>query len=251
MTRSSLRRTLRRSYWVLGLVLILSLATKLAGHVPGLAGSPIEALARDVYDYMKDMALVFVTVVAAYLASVFQKRHSFVEALREEWQDIIKAKSALFAFTQIETPTQKEYVTAFCAISESIDNMRSVYKNVGETGSLVGLYPYEPLHDMLRALQTLEPRMNPTLAESHRTAARKDIIESWYALREQFLEELELEPPDNPLLVPRSRRKKTPGATRRAAGHLQSQGKIQKGLPAAEPEIDNTGAAPVAAGTRA
>jgi hypothetical protein len=71
MTRSSLRRTLRRSYWVLGLVLILSLATKLAGHVPGLAGSPIEALARDVYDYMKDMALVFVTVVAAYLASVF------------------------------------------------------------------------------------------------------------------------------------------------------------------------------------
>ena len=97
MTRSSLRRTLRRCYWVLGLVLALSLVTKLAGHIPGLAGGPLEALGRDVYDYMKDMALVFVTVVAAYLASVFQRRHSFVEALREEWQDIIKAKSALFA----------------------------------------------------------------------------------------------------------------------------------------------------------
>ena len=56
MTRSSLRRTLRRCYWMLGFVLILSLATKLAGHIPGLAGSPLETLARDVYDYMRDMA---------------------------------------------------------------------------------------------------------------------------------------------------------------------------------------------------
>ncbi len=258
MTRSSLRRTLRRCYWVLGLVLALSLVTKLAGHIPGLAGGPLEALGRDVYDYMKDMALVFVTVVAAYLASVFQKRHTFVEALRREWHDIIKAKSALFAFTQIEAPTQKDYVAAFCAISEGIDNMRSVYKNVGETGSLVGLYPYEPLHDMRRALQTLEPRKNPTLSEQQRTEARKAILESWYALREQFLEELDLEPPDHPLLVPRSRRVKAQGATRRATGRLQSQGKIQIGLPAAEPDIEastagieETGPAPVAAGTRA
>jgi hypothetical protein len=116
-------------------------------------------------------------------------------------------------------------VTAFCAISESIDNMRSVYKNVGETGSLVGLYPYEPLHDMLRALQTLEPRMNPTLAESHRTAARKDIIESWYALREQFLEELELEPPDNPLLVPQENtRRNAPGGGAPAIAGQNSEG---------------------------
>lgn len=251
MTRSSLRRTLRRSYWVLGFVLVLSLATKLAGHIPGLAGGSLEALARDVYDYMRDMALVFVTVVAAYLASVFQKRHNFVEALRREWHDIIKAKSALFAFTQIEAPTQKEYVTAFCAISESIDNMRSVYKNVGETGSLLGLYPYEPLHDMRRALQTLEPRKNPTLGEQQRTDARKAILEGWYALREQFLEELELEPPDNPLLVPKSRRTKTAGATRRAKGHMQSQGKVQESLPTADLEVDSGGAEPMAAGTRA
>jgi hypothetical protein len=251
MTRSSLRRTLRHSYWVLGLVLALSLITKLAGHIPGLAGGPLETLARDVYDYLKDMALVFVTVVAAYLASVFQKRHNFVEALRKEWHDIIKAKSALFAFTQIEAPTQKDYVTAFCAISESIDNMRSVYKNVGETGSLVGYYPYEPLHDMRRALQTLEPRKNPTLSEGRRTEARKAILESWYALREQFLEELELEPPDNPLLVPKSRRTKAQGATRRAIGRLQAQGKAQKALPAAETEIDAAiGQEPVPAGTR-
>ncbi len=251
MTRSSLRRTLRRSYWVLGFVLILSLAAKLAAHIPGLAGSPVETLARDVYDYMKDMALVFVTVVAAYLASVFQRRHSFIEALREEWQDIIKAKSALFAFTQIETPTQQEYVTAFCAISESIDNMRSVYKNVGETGSLVGLYPYEPLHDMRRALQDLEPHKRPNISERKQTDARQKILSAWYALRERFLEELDLEAPDKPLLVPMSRRTKTQGATRRANHHLQAQGKLQKELPAAEADMDTAGAKLAAAGTRA
>jgi hypothetical protein len=236
MTRSSLRRTLRRCYWLLALVLALSLVTKLAGHIPRIAGGPLEGLARDVYDYMKDMALVFVTVVAAYLASVFQKRNSFVEALREEWQDIIKAKSALFAYTQLDAPTQKDYVTAFCTISESIDNMRSVYKNVGETGSLVGLYPYEPLHDMRRALQDLEPRKHPNVSEQQRAEARNDILGAWYALREQFLEELDLEAPDNPLLVPRSRRTKAQGATRRATSRLQSQGKVQKGLPSADVE---------------
>ncbi len=247
MTRSSLRRTLRRCYWVLAMVLAVSLAAKLAGHIPGVAGGPLESLARDVYDYMKDMALVFVTVVAADLASVFQKRNSFVEALREEWQDIIKAKSALFAYTQLDAPTQKDYVTAFCAISESIDNMRSVYRNVGETGSLVGLYPYEPLHDMRRALQDLEPRKYPNVSEREQTEARQKILGAWYALREQFLEELDLEAPDKPLLVPMSRRTKTQGATRRANHRLEAQGKAQKELPA----IDVDGAGPVVAGTQA
>jgi hypothetical protein len=83
------------SYWLLAFVLAISLGTKLAEHIPGIAGGPLERLATDIYEYLKDMALLFVTVVAAYLASVFQRRHSFIEALREEWRDIIKAKSAV------------------------------------------------------------------------------------------------------------------------------------------------------------
>ena len=111
------------AFALLATVLVLALVTRLAEHIPGIAGGPFERLAKDVYEYLKDMALIFVTVVAAYLASVFQKRHNFIEALREEWHDIIKAKSALFAYTQIEKPTQRDYVAAFCAISETIDNM--------------------------------------------------------------------------------------------------------------------------------
>lgn len=50
MTRASLNSTLRFAYVVLLLVLALALAARLSGHIPGIAGSYVEALARDVYE---------------------------------------------------------------------------------------------------------------------------------------------------------------------------------------------------------
>jgi hypothetical protein len=96
MTRSSLNRTLRRAYFWLTLVLVISLLSKFADRIPFVAGTPVEAAATDLYEYLKDMALVFVTVVAAYLANVFQKRSKFVESLEEEWRGIVRTKSTLY-----------------------------------------------------------------------------------------------------------------------------------------------------------
>ncbi len=141
MTRTSLNRTLRRAYAGLFLVLGVSLAAKFADRIPGIAGTPIEAAANDIYEYLKDMALVFVTVVAAYLANVFQKRSKFVESLEEEWRGIVRTKSALFTYCEKTYVSTDDYLAAFCRISETIDNMRIVYANAGETATLVGLYP--------------------------------------------------------------------------------------------------------------
>lgn len=223
MTRSTLAHTLRRSYVILAVVLAISLVTRLAEHVPGLAGTPLEKLAKDIYEYLKDMALVFVTVVAAYLANVFQKRQQFINALKEEWRDIIRSKSALYTFTQLAKPTGDDYLRAFCSISETIDNMRTVYRNVGETDSLIGLYPFSPLHDMRRALQTLDPRKGDVTAEQRRLA-RDAILQAFYALRESFLDELDPEAPDNPTLIFAGRRLKKPGATDAA----QKQQSVQR-----------------------
>jgi hypothetical protein len=74
MTRSSLNRRLRMIYALCALILCLSLLARLARHIPGLDNSVTLQIAPIVYDYMRDMALVFVTMVAAYLANVFQKR---------------------------------------------------------------------------------------------------------------------------------------------------------------------------------
>ncbi len=237
MTRSSLRRTLRRAYWLLGLVLLISLVAKLAYHIPGLSGTQAASVLMSIYDYLKDMALVLVTVVAAYLANVFQRRAIFLTALKEEWRNIVKAKSALFTFTQRAAPSQEEYFAAFCAISESLDNMRAVYANVGETSRQIGLYPYAPLHDMRRALQSIEPDTGQRVSAEDRKLARDAILQSFYALRETFLEELDLEAPDNPLLIHNGRRMKKPGAPGWAKRRQSGQHRYQDRVAPADPAI--------------
>ncbi len=237
MTRSSLRRTLRRAYWLLGLVLLISLVAKLAYHIPGLSGTQTASVLMSIYDYLKDMALVLVTVVAAYLANVFQRRAVFLTALKEEWRNIVKAKSALFTFTQRAAPSQEEYFAAFCAISESLDNMRAVYANVGETSRQIGLYPYAPLHDMRRALQSIEPDAGRRVSAEDRKLARDAILQSFYALRETFLEELDLEAPDNPLLIHNGRRMKKPGAPGWAKRRQSGQHRYQDRVAPADPAI--------------
>lgn len=238
MTRASLNRTLRRAYIGLGLVLLLALLSRFADRLPGIAGTPIDRAAGDLYEYLKDMALVFVTVIAAYLANVFQKRSKFVESLEEEWRGIVRTKSALHAFCEKPNASGDDYIAAFCRISETIDNMRIVYRNVGETDAHVGLYPYAPLHDMRRALQSIDPRKHSSLADADRKLARDAILQSFYALRETFLEELDLKEPDNPLLISGGRRRKQPGATRRARKRQERQRTLQDAAPASRGDID-------------
>lgn len=238
MTRSSLNRTLRRAYFWLTLVLVVSLLSKFADRIPFVAGTPIETAATDLYDYLKDMALVFVTVVAAYLANVFQKRSKFVESLEEEWRGIVRTKSTLYTYCEKPYVSTDDYLAAFCRISETIDNMRIVYANAGETSSLIGLYPYAPLHDMRRALQSIDPRKRPDIPPEERRLAREAILQSFYALRETMLEELDLDEPSHPLLISAGRRLKQPGATRSARARQERQRRRQDALPKAKPEVD-------------
>jgi hypothetical protein len=223
MTRRSLNRTLRRVYLVLGLTLGISLLAKFADHL----GLPVNGLAnqllKDVYEFLRDMALLIATGGAAYIANIFQKRSGFVDGLKSEWRDIIESKSALFTFTNIENPTNEHYLAVFCKLSETIDNMRIVYRNVGETASSIGLYPYSPLHDMRRVLQTLDPSKGEKIPPEYRKLARDAILQSFYALRETFLEELDLEEPTEPLLIWGGRRLKKPGSTRSARGDQDQQ----------------------------
>jgi hypothetical protein len=238
MTRASLNRTLRRAYVVLGLVLALSLASKFADQIPGIAGTPLARIAAGIYDYLKDMSLVLVTVVAAYLANVFQKRSKFVESLEEEWRGIVRTKSALYTFCEKQFASTDDYLAAFCRISETIDNMRIVYGNAGETETLVGLYPYAPLHDMRRALQSIDPRKRSEIPADEKKLVREAILQSFYALRENFLEELDLDEPAHPLLISGGRRLKLPGSTRSARARQERQRKRQDGVSPPRPDIE-------------
>jgi hypothetical protein len=238
MTRSTLKRTLRRIYALLAVVLAISLLAKFVDHIAALRGTGLEAVLKDAYEYLRDMSLLIATGGVAYITNVFQKRHSFVEALKEEWRDIIATKSALFAYTQLTQPMLEQYLETFCKVSETIDNMRSVYHNVGETNVLVGLYPFAPLHDMRRALQTLDPRKNPDAGTEQRGLVRDAILQSFYALRETFLEELDLEEPDRPLLISGGRRTKVAGAARQSRRAHDRQRELQGRTVSPDPRID-------------
>jgi hypothetical protein len=239
MTRSTLKTTMRRVYALLGSVLAICLLAKFVDHIPALRGSGLEALLKDAYEFLRDMSLLIATGGVAYITNIFQKRSSFLEALKQEWRDIIAAKSALFSYTQLEKPSLEHYLETFCKVSETIDNMRSVYQNVGETDDLVGLYPYAPLHDMRRALQTLDPRKNPQAPDAETRALVRDaILQSFYALRETFLEELDLDEPDHPLLISGGRRAKLPGSTGAARRRQERQRARQDRATSPDPRID-------------
>jgi hypothetical protein len=229
---------LRYIYALLIAVLAVSFLAKTAHHVPLLAGTALARLLVDAYEFLRDMSLLIATGGVAYIANIYQKRQSFIDALKQEWRDIIAAKSALFTYTQLEGPTTEQYLATFCKLSETIDNMRSVYQNVGETDDLIGLYPYAPLHDMRRALQTLDPRKSPDPDADARALARDAILQSFYALRETFLEELDLEEPDHPLLISGGRRAKVSGATGVARRAQDQQHARQGRTPSPEPRID-------------
>ena len=238
MTRRSLNRTLRRVYLVLGLTLAVSLLAKFADHLGMPVNGLMNQLLKDVYEFLRDMALLIATAGAAYIANIFQKRSNFIDGLRSEWRQIIESKSALFTFTHLEQPSAEQYLDVFCRLSETIDNMRVVYRNVGETRSQIGLYPYSPLHDMRRVLQALDPRKNEEVTADQRKLARDAILQSFYALRETFLEELDLEEPSEPLLIWGGRRLKRPGSTARAREAQNEQRRLHDAAAPPDPAIN-------------
>jgi hypothetical protein len=61
MTRSTLKRTLRRIYLLLLVVLGISFLAKIADHVPLLAGTGAELLLKDAYEFLRDMSLLIAT----------------------------------------------------------------------------------------------------------------------------------------------------------------------------------------------
>ena len=115
--------------------------------------------------------------LAAWLtcSNIFQKRSKFVESLKEEWRNIVRTKSVLLSTCEKPYLATDDYLAAFYKVSETIDTMRIVYRNAGETGGLIGLYPFEPLHDMRRALQTLDPRLSTEVTTDQEPRARRDL----------------------------------------------------------------------------
>lgn len=205
MTRRTLNRNIRRFVAVLLLLIIIAGMAKFAADF----GCPVKWLSS-LYQFIIDMSLLVFTIGAAYLANIFQKRANFISSLRQEWHEIVRAKSSLISYIDNPERTVQDYLGAAQHLSQCIDYMRIVYRNVGETDKLIGYYPYEPLHDMRRSIKAIDPRRG-TYTQEQLTEQRGEIWKSFNALRERFLEELDLEEPANPIIRVGAQRTKVAG----------------------------------------
>jgi hypothetical protein len=168
------------------------------------------AVCMKVYGYQRDFTSVFISLAAAYLSYCIQQRVAFLSSLRELWRQMIAAKNALVAYTHNPAPTKQDFSAAIMELSLAIDQMRGVYRNVGESDDAIGRFPFEPLHDMRRTMEELKWQ-DP--AEPRREKARDEIETAWNTLRWKFLHEVSAPFPDEPIIDPRSR------DPRRAPGH--------------------------------
>lgn len=204
MTRKRLRRFVAQIiFWVIVVLLLAAMAK-----------CPIIPIPESLYNYITDMSILIFTVASVLMANAFRKRQVFIDSLREVWREIVDMKAALSVYCQRENTALDDYLEAYSKLSQAIDNMRMVYRNVGESKTLIGLYPYEPLHDMRRAMESIDPR-TASATMDQRAAVREIVWDSFNALRERFLDELELVEPAYPILEEGAGRKKKTGTTAR------------------------------------
>ncbi|MEJ2118599.1 MAG: hypothetical protein P8Y36_12200 [Alphaproteobacteria bacterium] len=190
----------------------MALAAKISGYTWALR----------FYDFIRDTSLLIVTVIAAYMADVLQKRTTFLQNLREQWREIVETKAALIYFCHLKDPTLEDYLEASKKLSQTIDTMRIVYKNVGETPQLIGLYPYSPLHHMFRIMVGLDPRV-VTPTHDDKFKARGEIWDAFNAIREHFVDEFDIEEPTRPVLIHSMKRTKRDGAAPFALDMAEAQ----------------------------
>jgi hypothetical protein len=237
MTRSSFHRSLSRLYWVLTIALAILLAAKFSRDMPGVPDLVVVSAER-LYGFARDMSLLVAIGILAYVANILAKRWRFVESLKAQWRDTVHAKSVLLSVCEKRYLATDDYLAAFHKVSEAIDTMRIVYRNAGETSELHGLYPYESLLDMRRALQSLDPCTSGEVTAEQKNLARDAILRAFDTLSETLLDELDLEEPERPLLVSGARPEKTPGADVAARITRENQQRRLNREPQLRPDID-------------
>jgi hypothetical protein len=166
-------------------------------------------------DVLKDFASIFLAIAAAYLTYCFQRRQAFLVSLRDLWHKCIEAKAELIEYTHDPKPDRAKFGKAHRALSTSMDLMRAAYCNVGETKTSIGLYPFEPLHDMRKALDSLG--FENVTVDSQRQA-RQEIMNAWNAFRWKFLREFSTPSPTHHIVEhgvsdPRRRRDRSSDRT--------------------------------------
>ncbi|MBJ2157052.1 hypothetical protein [Variovorax sp. IB41] len=184
MTRNHLRWILILAIGVYAIAIIVAI----------LLRRPFDQNPSAYYAAYKDAIPLVIAIPAAYLAFAFQRRNSYLQALRAVWGHMVEAIAAALAYTEIEAPTQEQRLQVLTKLSVAIEEVRGVFKNIPADGASDGWYPFEPIKQIHQEIRELTCS-NLTDSAKLRSNAKKRIYDMWKASRSRLLAEFDRDKP--------------------------------------------------------
>lgn len=189
MTRKRLFR------WTMGVVFIYILAI-VTGIVLRIAVPDGVTGPSAAYQTFKDLVPFLIAFPAAWLSYCFQRRASYLKALRELWAILIPAVQQAIQYTHLDNPKIEDFSKAQQDLSTVIDSLRGVFKNI-KSNDTVGFYPYENLKVIYKTMDWLKHATNQTADD--RYWARRVMLTTWASMHQMLLLEFDREIPVYPL----------------------------------------------------
>lgn len=149
---------------------------------------------KELFQTFRDFILLLVAIPATLLADYFQKRNNFEDALRVVWSNILQSVNAARQYTYRKESTEDQFRLILLDLSKSIDEVRSVYKNLGESKTNVGFYPFESLKIIYTTIENLG---YGKLEEEKANATREELDHYWRNFKEVFLWEFDRPEPES------------------------------------------------------
>lgn len=151
-----------------------------------------------VYSTYKDLIPLLIALPAAWLGYCLQRRNSYMQQLRSLWSKLVETIQHANQYTYLDSPTKEQHATSCQKISIAIDEIRGVFMNLGESSrggykSGKGLYPFEPIKDIHKAVTAVGH--GETATREALLALRKEIFRQWKMVRDELLKEFDREEP--------------------------------------------------------
>lgn len=138
-----------------------------------------------------------IAIPVAFLAAALNRRNSYLEALRDLWQQLIPAVQDAVQYTHLPAPDRKDFARTMKGLSTAIDMLRGVFKNVPFKDSQKGLYPYENLKEIFEVVSSLNYGEN--FRTNYTEEARHRITRLWQDMQLAMLDEFDRDVPLKPV----------------------------------------------------
>lgn len=148
---------------------------------------------RIVFGTFKDLISLFIAIPAALLSYAVQRRSAYLSQLRSLWSIMVESVNSAIQYTHLTSTNQTDYANVLTKLSIAIDEVRSLFCNLGENDKSIGLYPFEPLKNIFNLIS--EMSFGKSFNKSSATEDRKKIFVLWRDMRKEILKEFDREEP--------------------------------------------------------